>query len=260
MNKSQKILIKLLNCAIRKDKPLDITYKKINWNYIISESKEHSIYPLLYPVIKTISHPDAISSDLKEKWKQDTFNTAIYFAKQIIQISKLFKEFNKANIHVIALKGLILRKLYPRPDLRTMGDADILIHEEDIEKVKTLLIGMDYIQTKDATPAHIAFIHKYYSPIEVHWKLADTRYLNGVSHFENEIWKYAVTNEIGTTKVLSLCPEDFLMHLCIHMAVHMRSGGFGLRQLSDFVLLVENQGSSIDWESFSIRANDYGIK
>jgi hypothetical protein len=119
---NKKALIKLLNCAISKEKPLDLNYKEINWDYIISESQAHSIYPLLYPVIR--------------------------------------------DIPVIALKGLILRSLYPSPDLRTMGDADILIRQEYIGIVTSLLISMSYIQTGEATPAHIVFAHKYYSPIK----------------------------------------------------------------------------------------------
>lgn len=260
MNKKQKILLKLLNCSIRKEKLLLLNCKKINWNYIIAESKEHDIYPLLYPIIKDIPHPQVITAALKEKWKLDAFSTAIYFNRQIKQMGKVFKAFNVEAIPVIALKGLILRNFFPVPDLRTMGDADILIHKEDIERVVTLLTGMDYIQTKDSTPAHITFVHGYYSPVEVHWTLADTRYIDNISQFEREIWKRAVTKTIDGSTVLCLHPEDFLMHLCIHMAVHMRSGGFGLRQLCDFVLFLENEGTVILWEIFNIKIKQSGIE
>jgi hypothetical protein len=119
---------------------------------------------------------------------------------------------------------------------------------------------MEYIETEDATPAHIAFVHKKYCPIEVHWTLADNRYLGNVSDFEKEVWHRPVEKKILNTSVLCLCPEDFLIHLCIHMAVHMRSGGFGLRQLFDLVLLVEKDGLQIDWSSFSIKIKQNGIE
>lgn len=260
MNTDQKLLIHLLSCAIRNEKPSNIDFKRINWDYIVSESMEHSIYPLLYPVIKTLSEPDVISSDLKDKWKCNTLKVAIQLLTQIIQMSKVFKEFDLANIPVIALKGLILRNLYPVPDLRTMGDSDILVHEKDIDRVRTLLTDMGYVEAKDSTPAHIAFIHKYFRHIEVHWTLADTRYISDVSPFEKRIWDRAVLKKISDADALCLCPEDFLIHLLVHMAVHMRSGGFGLRQLCDIVLLVEKEGAQICWEAFNKAIESIGLE
>ena len=43
--------------------------------------------------------------------------------------------FNKNNIPVIVLKGLVVRDLFPNPTLRTMCDADILVKEKDLENV-----------------------------------------------------------------------------------------------------------------------------
>jgi hypothetical protein len=260
MNKNQRILVSLLNCSIRGEKHSGTNHYNINWNYIASESMEHQIYPLLYPVIKDISSPQHISCELKETWKINTIKTALYLNMQILQLSKVFQSFNDTGVPVIALKGLILRNLYPNPDLRTMGDADILVHKEDLDKVRTILTQMDYIETKEPTPAHIAFVHKKYCPIEVHWTLADDRYLGAISNFEETVWDRAVEIKIGSASVLCLCTEDFLMHLCIHMAVHMRSGGFGLRQLCDLVLFVENSMPQLDWAYFCKSIKQNGIE
>jgi hypothetical protein len=260
MNKDQKTLIKLLNCAIRKESIPCIACKGVNWDYIISESQEHNIYTLLYPVIRDFSQSAVINQEFKEEWKKNTFNTSIYMNNQIVQMSKVFKEFNKEVIPVIALKGLILRNLYPYPDLRTMSDADIFIHKQDIEKVSTILINMGYVESKEATAAHLFFSHKCFSPIELHWKLADTNFIKDTSPFESKVWTHAVTKTIGDASVLCLGTEDFLMHLCLHMAVHIRSSGFGLRQLCDLLLLVEKEGPSIDWENFLVKIRTNGIE
>lgn len=260
MNKNQRMLIKLLDYAIHKESLSGINYKDINWRYIIKESKAHSIYPMLYPIIKDISSPEFISQELKQKWKISALSTAIFLDKQRIQLERVFKLFNNANIPVIGLKGLFLRDYYPYPDLRTMNDTDILVNKEDIEKVHILLTVMGYIQTKESTPAHITFIHKQYSPIEVHWTLADNRYLSGVSKFESEIWSRAVIKKIGEAEILCLYAEDFLIHLCIHMAVHLRSGGFGLRQLCDAVLLIEGEANNLNWQVFKQKSSDIGIE
>lgn len=251
MNKNQKLIIKLLNCSIRKEKLSGISYKEINWDYIMKEATAHNIYPLLYPVVKDILSLN--KTDMKQRWELTTFNTAIYFNRQIAQLSTVFSKFNEKNIPVIALKGLFLRNYYPYPDLRTMGDADILVQKEYIKEVQGLLISLGYIQIEETTPVHIAFMHEHYCPIEVHWALADNRYIKDISQFENEVWSAAVLKKIRETDVLCLCPEDFLVHLFIHMAAHMKSSGFGLRQLCDLVLLIEGERQNINWQTFSLK-------
>lgn len=260
MNKNQETLINLLYLSIKNEKILDVKRKNINWDYIISESKRHVIYPLLFPVIKDIKTPSVINNAIKEQWTRDTFNTAIHFSNQYRQFSKVLKEFTNANIPVLVLKGMILRNYYPVPDLRTMSDADILIHQEDIENTKTLLTSMGYIEAEVDHPAHITFVHKNFNPIEVHWKLADSSYIGDISYFESHIWNNAVEEQVGGMPLLHLCNEDFLMHLCIHMAVHIRCGGFGLRQLCDLVLFLESEFTKINWKSFSVNIKRNGIE
>jgi hypothetical protein len=66
-----------------------------------------------------------------------------------------------------------------------------------------------------------------------------------MGYVESKVWTHSVTKTIGDAYVLCLGTEDFLMHLCLHMAVHMRCGGFGLHQLCDLLLLAEQEGPSI---------------
>jgi hypothetical protein len=260
MNKNEKMLIQLLNYAINNNNEFDINPKDLNWKYIIEESHAHNIYPLLYPVIKNLSLPEYISYEIKQKWKVTTLSTALYLNKQMIQLGKVFKKFNEQNIPVIGLKGIFLRDYYPYPDLRTMADADILVHKKDIINVQALLIDLGYTQKNETTPAHIVFTHKQYNPIEVHWSLADNRYIEEVTKFESQIWPSTVKRRLGEAEILCLCIEDFLIHLLIHMAVHMRSGGFGLRQICDIIVFFRSEGYKIDWVSFSMKIKEINIE
>ena len=40
-----------------------------------------------------------------------------------------------------------------------------------------------------------------------------------------------------------MCDEDLLVYLCIHMAKHFINSGFGIRQVCDVLLLVEQRSS-----------------
>lgn len=41
-------------------------------------------------------------------------------------------------------KGYELRELYPVPELRTMGDVDVLVRDEDLERTAEVLCGLGY--------------------------------------------------------------------------------------------------------------------
>ena len=47
--------------------------------------------------------------------------------KQMLAVQQLFDAFEENGIDYLPLKGCQMKQLYPKPELRVMGDADILI-------------------------------------------------------------------------------------------------------------------------------------
>lgn len=261
MNNSQQEVITLLNLAIHGEKNKSFN-RRINWEEIINEVKAHEISALIYSAIYGQSSLEGLSKEKLEEWKRNTFLTGVNQISHYNQVGKVLEYFNEKNIDVIVLKGLVVRELFPKPEFRTMGDADILVHEEDLERVSELLQSLGYKLEKctDEHGAHLVFTHIKYRPIEVHWTLINDDYFNGTKEFESCIWDKAISININKAKVLALCWEDQALHLCLHMAVHIVCGGFGLRQLCDLVLLLEKKYTEIDWYSFIEKANECGAK
>lgn len=261
MNNSQVQIIKLLNLAIHGEKLKDL--KKISkWDEIIEEAKAHEISALIYSSIYGVKSLEGLNKKRLDYWKQTTFLTGIGGMAHYNQVGKLLKNFNEENIDVIVLKGLVVRELYPKPEFRTMGDADLLVHEEDLERVTILLQGLGYKleECEDEHGAHIVFSHEKYRHVEVHWTLVNDDYFLGTKEFEKSIWENSMKINIGEAEVLSLGWEDLALHLCLHMAVHIVWGGFGLRQLCDLVLLVEQKGNEINWGSFMVKGIECGAE
>ena len=71
-------------------------------------------------------------------------NFAIVANRQDKAIEKLFKTLEDNGIDYIPLKGSRMRPLYPKPELRTMGDADILIRLEQYEAIVPLVLSLGY--------------------------------------------------------------------------------------------------------------------
>lgn len=261
MNKHQEQILNLLNLAIHGKKFSNLE-EILDWNEVIKEGKAHEVSALIYSSIYGVKELKGLAQNDLEEWKKSTFITGISQISHFNQVGKIFEIFNENEIDVIALKGLVVRDLYPKVEFRTMGDADILVHEEDLESVKELLIseGYELKEGADNHGAHLAFTNKKFWPIEVHWTLVNDDYFSVDKSFEKELWDRARDVRIGNSKVLALCNEDLAFHLCLHMGVHIIAGGFGLRQLCDLVLLVEKEGEKIDWIDFILKTKECGAE
>lgn len=86
------------------------------------------------------------------------------------------------------LKGLVIRDLYPRPESRNMCDADILVHKNDLDRVRELLISIGYTET-GSTDIHLNFFRET-THIEVHWIITKEHYFHEIPKLEEEIWKF----------------------------------------------------------------------
>ena len=256
MEKYQEQIIDLLNSSIHDTKPKLDYSKNVDWDKVIEESNAHSITGLLYPALKKYDN-SKLDADVLNSLKKSTFISAVQQSKHIKETAKILELFNKNNIPVIVLKGLVIRNYYPMPDLRTMCDSDVIIHKEDLEKVRTLLLNEGFREEEDAGH-HIAFLKPGFN-LEVHWTLANETFRKGQECFQEHIWDDARKIKVGGVDTLALSLEDQALHFCAHMASHMAISGFGVRQLADLVLLVEHEGKNINWNNFIEKAKKSGL-
>ncbi|MGL4570214.1 MAG: nucleotidyltransferase domain-containing protein [Clostridium sp.] len=258
MNKSQRELMVFLKKGIRGEKvKFD---EKVKWESILKLSEEHKVKGIIYSSIDW-GKKLTFSKEIINTWKRDTFISAVSQSRHLTETANILNEFSIKDIKVIALKGLVVRELYPIPDLRTMSDSDILVHKCDLEKVSEILKENGYCKNeeKDNHGAHFIYTKDFCYPIEVHWTLINDDFFKGSKSFEEDVWDRIDEVSINGAKTYSLALEDLALHLCAHMAVHIAYGGFGVRQLCDLVLLVEKRGVEIDWDVFLNKVSKSGI-
>lgn len=257
MEKYQKVIIDLLKASINKKNIAFNKENNVEWNEVINEAKQHKISSLIYSAIDKSSF-QYIDNNILAEWKKEIFIDSVIQIRHINNISKLVDNLNKQGIEIILLKGLILRNFYPRPEYRTMCDADILVKPEDYLTVKNYLIKSGYKCDESNHPIHQSFMCSNQLDIEVHWKLVNDDCVNSdMNDFEEKVWKKSIEYNICEVYCKTLCNEDFLIHMCLHMAVHAKYKGFGLRQLYDVAIFIKNK--NIDWTSFYSRISLYGI-
>jgi putative nucleotidyltransferase-like protein len=177
------------------------------------------------------------------------------------ELERLLERFEGARIPVIPLKGPALAEtLYPHPALRPCGDLDLLIRRETLESADHLLLGLGYHRLPDAHSFQfdLGFDRAtlYEAPpgirVDLHWGLvSDPRY----SWDEREsltIWDRAVRVRVAGENALGLGPEDLLLYLALHLAVHHALAG--LLWYYDLFLVLERWAGTLDWEALVARA------
>lgn len=260
MNRLQGEMLRIVNSALKNEKV------KINsgveWKELFKECRDHQLVPLLNYGLEKEEMKGALEEKDIEKLKLKILRSNIRETEHVFKVSKVLKNLQDSCIPVIVLKGLVVRNLYPRPELRTMSDADILVPLETLGKVSRLMKDMGYRQTKNFEDhgAHIVFKKEGEYPVEVHWTLINNAFFKGNKEFEKELWQDCMDVQVGKVNALGLSVENLAVHLCTHMAVHLAYKGFGLRQLIDLTLLVNNYGNEIDWNRFLSKIKVSGIE
>lgn len=148
---------------------------------------------------------------------------------QMAMIERVFSAFEEHHIDYLPLKGVLLKGIYPRPEMRRMGDADILFRREQYDTIKELLIEMgfvfDYETDHEAVWKHPSLL------LEMHKRIVPRRDQDLYRYFGNG-WAHAVADGNDTCRY-HFTPEMQFVSLFVHLVKHYRGGGIGLSHMID---------------------------
>lgn len=218
------------------------------WQQVVNLSLCHDVSAYLYQQLTRLEETIA-SARLQELHKAYLMNAArnTFFYHEL---ARALEALHQAHIPVIVLKGAFLaERVYPTIAARHMGDIDLLVRDDDLTKVDGLLISLgfhrQFLRLETSAEAH-ALPYKDVQTglvIEVHWTLLDARH--GMQVDIEQLWQRAQPAVIAQKPALEITPEDQILHLCIHAAIHAFE--MGLRPLCDLDRTIRHYQNSIDW-------------
>ncbi len=88
--------------------------------------------------------------ELLKKWNEKTLETVTVGVKQAYEFERITKTALEQDLCLVALKGSIIKSIYPIPEIRTMGDFDILIKPEAAKRIKEFFMREGYKFENDA--------------------------------------------------------------------------------------------------------------
>ncbi len=182
-------------------------------------------------------------------------------------LASLLRALADADVATIPLKGAYLAEMvYPHPALRPLSDIDLLVRPDDRLRADEILRGLGYRRGADAHSWAFDVAYDgatfYDGPggarVDVHWRLLnEPRY--PWRHAEADaVWDRATAVTLAGERALALCPEDLVLSLATHLAVH--HGLTGLVWYWDLALVLDRWSATLDWDRLRARAERWRVR
>ncbi len=246
MNTVQTAVIQLLQIYMGMDDCVDTFPKQVDWAEVYELAVKHNIGGILYTAIRKLPEQECVPKDIQKDLQVHFYASVSRSKEQDMRMVQVMECLNQKKIFHVLMKGWVLKRYYPIPELRTMGDIDFLIREEDRQRTHEALLQLGFLCTSDT--GFVWCYEKGNTLLEVHSRIvsqkvgrgADTEqyYLDAVSHTEKVRGEYT----------LCFIKEYHLVYLFVHAAKHFQYAGYGLRGQLDFALFIEKYGNELDWD------------
>ncbi len=154
-------------------------------------------------------------------------NDLVIHERQIHELNRITNAFDMNGIDYMIVKGPNLKAIYPKPEMRSMSDIDILIRTKQYESIKPVMEALGFEEKLESNHEFVWQNAKCH--IELHKFLIPSYNPDYFSYYGNG-WRLAKKTE-GTRHVLS--DEDAFIYLFTHFSKHYRDSGIGLRHVID---------------------------
>ena len=223
MDTSQRGVITLLKSAVT-GKPGQLP-QGFDLEAVYPNLKKHNMDALLYEgaLVCGIAKQSPVMELLFRRYCQHL----VVSEGQMRQVHRIFDAFEAKGIEYLPLKGCRMKGLYPKAELRYMGDADILIRMEQYDRIKPLMGELGF-EEKAESDHELHWHHRELS-VELHKRLIPS-YNEDYCQYYGIGWEKAARRE-GCRWTMTA--EDEWIYLFTHFAKHFRDGGIGCRYVVD---------------------------
>ena len=226
-------------------------YEGVNIEDLCRLASLHQMeYILLEPLTK-LDIDEKYKKLIKARLATDTFIDL----GQRQQVKNISNNLENYGVDYMLMKGSILKEIYPKSVLRQMGDIDLMIYDQTMNRSRELFKFMGY-ELIDSVKIHDVYRKEPHWIVEAHWALFD-------KNVDKKIYDYyqvkRATLKEGTKACYQLSIEDFYVYMIAHMAKHFYENGCGIRNLVDIYVYLEHFKNKLDYEKLETELEVCGL-
>ena len=235
---TQKTVLDLLSSAMFQ-KPF-CADSEVDWKAVFDECKAQSVISLAFSALPKSEVPQKIYAHWKALVNENlAVNSKISYAHTMLN-----ELLNQAKIPYVILKGCASAEYYDDPLLRTMGDVDFLVSEDEIKQVDKLLKNQGFVFNNSFHEIERAY-EKDGVILELHWSITGIpggKTGEMLESFFNDIFDKSELKHFDLAEYYSPSPFHHGLVMLLHVARHMITGGIGLRHFCDWAVFVDKVG------------------
>lgn len=241
MDREAEYLLLLLRDFVRHEQPPAPV--DVNWDKLLELSDIHSVTGIVSYM--ATAHKLCADPQMKARMRTTCMSTMSRFGHRGYLTDRFCQKLAENGIDHIRMKGIVLRSYYPVPELRSFGDVDLVIRQEDRTKCHELMLSLGFRAETDWEP-----IYSYRSEqefYELHTQLLETDISEkkDLRSYFRDLWQNTVCT--GAHR-FEFTPEYHFLYMLVHIAKHIHGAGAGIRMYVDVAAFIDHFGQSIDWE------------
>lgn len=229
MTETAQFMFRLIR-SVLKNESVPSDEAAVDWKWMFSIAEQHNIVSILAYGIRKGGYC------LPEPWqaffKQHLYAHLFMAEQQTQEFTAVFEEFEKQHLDYMPVKGILLRHLYPSPDMRRIADVDVLIRAEDFERYHAVMTKHGYQMECESNHEYVYNKPPFFR-IEFHKSLIPS-YNDDLYAYYRDGWSMA--HRKADTGRYELSDEDHFIYLLTHLAKHYRDGGIGIKSVIDIFL------------------------
>lgn len=234
----QDILIKMLSAELN-ETALDCSVQKqLAPNVIPALSALAKRHDLAHIVSASLQKNKLLTDqELASKYSREKFASFYRHEQMQYTYQEICDTFEKEGIPYIPLKGAVLRPYYPKANMRTSCDIDILVREENLDAAILALTKKGFVcGEKDYHDVSLHAPNKVH--LELHFHILEN--MENLDGILQNAWAYAMPE--GESYRYAFSKDFFVFHVFAHIAYHFLFGGCGIRSLMDVYVMEHKMG------------------
>ena len=207
----------LTGCAGQLEQPVD-------YGALERLGRRHQILPLLYVGLSKCGADAQMLRPIADRAMQ----AVCFDQNQLYCLEQVRTLLTEHGLDFMLLKGSSLKRLYPSSELRLMSDIDILVRDEQYERLRPLMREAGFAEGMQ-TDHELMWRDRNGMLIEFHRRLIPSYNSDYYAYFRDP-WEKA---ERRAACEYAMRPEDEYLYVFTHLTKHYRDGGIGLRHMLD---------------------------
>lgn len=207
-----------------------------DWEALLDIAKAQCLAGVCYVQLRSLP---GIPSETLRLFHGRFLNDVFFAANRRAELERVSRELNAQGVPILLFKGCVVKETWPVPELRTMGDIDVLIRAEDREKSDRAMESLGYKSFKD----HHA-VWTYFKD-QIEFELHDHMFYE---HLSSQVDYQGYFDRAWDFTSPDLDASFHLLYLLAHLAKHLTNRGMGFRSFLDLVFWCRAKEAELRWD------------